>query len=197
MNDDTLPDDEGCECPGEHECGASASSPEWIFTFGFGHYHPVTGADLIGRFVRVRAADELAARARMVKHFGVKWAHQYASLAAAGGDTHDLVELPRGEWPPPIAREVEALPNHTIIDVVELEARCQHPPLIAAHPILSYLVADSSYMLRAVLVSGSIGDVAVYLGVGSAEWVADHGAKAPFALARGFFPKLEERLYRP
>lgn len=182
--------DDGCECPGEHECGATTSSPEWIFTFGFGHRHPVTGDDLVRRFVRIRAVDSHAARARMVKHFGVKWSHQYDSPAAAGADRFGLSELPRSEWPPPIEREVEALPRHTIVDVVELRAAC------ALSPLLELVHGDDEYMLRAVLVSGSIGDVAVYIGIGSAEWVADHGVKLPFSIAAGFFPSVEARLYR-
>lgn len=47
-----------------------------------------------------------------------------------------------------------------------------------------------------VLVSGGIGDYTVYLGVGSPEWVSDHGNKLAFADAVGLFPGLVEKKYR-
>lgn len=50
--------------------------------------------------------------------------------------------------------------------------------------------------VRAVLVSGKVGDYAVYLGAGSAKWVADHGCKVPFRVAQGFFPRITEARYR-
>lgn len=57
---------------------------------------------------------------------------------------------------------------------------------------------ETVYMrgVRAVLSTGGIGDYAVYLGAGSAEWVRDHGAKLTFEQAKGLFPRLEGRRYR-
>jgi hypothetical protein len=159
---------------------------EWIFTFGYGHTHPVTGAPLDDHFARVRAVDYHAARARIVKHFGVRWAFQYP---AGELDLGKLYELPESEWPPPIEREVKVVANHTILRSHELRAACFVPLLESVY--------QDAFMLRAVLVSGEIGDYAVYLGIGPDEWVADHGVKVTFAVANGFFPGLEERLYRP
>lgn len=50
--------------------------------------------------------------------------------------------------------------------------------------------------IRAVLVSGGIGDYAVYLGAGTAEWVSDHGSKLSFDVAKGFFPRITVERYR-
>lgn len=51
--------------------------------------------------------------------------------------------------------------------------------------------------VRVVLLSGGVGDYSVYVGVGSAEWVADHGNKVPFEVAKLAFPGIEEARYRP
>jgi hypothetical protein len=180
--DDTLdePTAEGCECPGEHECGATARSPEWFFTFGYGHSHPVTGESLAMHYTRVR----------MCERFDNKWAFVYPSAEAAGVERHGLVELPRSAWPPPKAREVVSDDaGGRILAVHELRAPCFVPDFELIGP---------GFMLRAVLVGGkpSVGDCAVYIGIGPAEWVAEHGNKLSFELARGFFPALEERVYR-
>ena len=53
--------------------------------------------------------------------------------------------------------------------------------------------------VTAVLVAGSIGDYAVYVGVGDeehAEDIARFGDKLSFAEARGQFPFLDEKEYR-
>ena len=51
--------------------------------------------------------------------------------------------------------------------------------------------------VTAVLVSGGIGDYAVYVGVGSDEWIADHGDKLSFEEAYIHFPVgLERSKYR-
>ena len=47
-----------------------------------------------------------------------------------------------------------------------------------------------------VLVAGAIGDYACYEGVGSPEWVRDHGNKLTYDQARQCFVGLEERRYR-
>lgn len=48
-----------------------------------------------------------------------------------------------------------------------------------------------------VLVSGAIGDYAVYLGIGEPDFVQQHGDKLAFDEACGFFPLLDESRYRP
>lgn len=47
-----------------------------------------------------------------------------------------------------------------------------------------------------VLLSGGIGDYTVYLGIGSPQWVADHGNKVGFEEALAVFPRLDARRYR-
>lgn len=51
---------------------------EWIFTFGSGHVHPVTGAPLDDCFVRIPGTFHTARR-QMLDGFGIKWCGQYAS----------------------------------------------------------------------------------------------------------------------
>lgn len=68
------------------------------------------------------------------------------------------------------------------------------------HVVLA--VAESSpglpgKALKAVLLSGAVGDYCVYVGAGPAEWVADHGYKIPFEMATVMFAGIEERRYRP
>jgi hypothetical protein len=48
-----------------------------------------------------------------------------------------------------------------------------------------------------VLVSGAIGDYAVYLGIGEPGFVEEFGDKLAFDEARGFFPHLDAVRYRP
>lgn len=50
---------------------------EWIFTFGPDHTHPDTGESLGGRYVRLDADDEMAARVRMFALFGRGWSSVY------------------------------------------------------------------------------------------------------------------------
>jgi hypothetical protein len=47
-----------------------------------------------------------------------------------------------------------------------------------------------------VLLSGGIGDYAVYIGAGGDDWVADHGDKAPWEVALLAFPGIERERYR-
>lgn len=161
---------------------------EWVFTFGHGHVHPVTGEPLHRRFVRLTGSNEEEARDKMVRLFGVRWAFQYASTDAAGVAQHEMTELLPADFPPPIEVEKESQrKNHEIIAVRELRA-----------PYHSVVVEslDPDFMLRFVLVSGSIGDYTVYMGIGPAEWVRDFGNKVPFELAAVLFPRLQERMYR-
>jgi hypothetical protein len=48
---------------------------EWIFTFGVGHVHPITGESLRGCYVRI-PGDYEAARAEMLARFGQAWCWQ-------------------------------------------------------------------------------------------------------------------------
>ena len=52
--------------------------------------------------------------------------------------------------------------------------------------------------VRVVLVAGDIEDYAAYCGIGSPEWVAQHGDKLSFAEACCHFPggQLSEEKYR-
>jgi hypothetical protein len=67
----------------------------WIFTFGFGHTHPVTGASLSRCYVAIDG-DREQARATMVRHFGVKWAFQYPNEEKADVEKWGLsrIDLP-------------------------------------------------------------------------------------------------------
>lgn len=66
-----------------------------IFTFGHGQTCPVTGDDVMGRYVTVTAPDAGTARALMVATFDNKWAFEYPDAAAAGVEEFGLVEHAR------------------------------------------------------------------------------------------------------
>lgn len=73
---------------------------DWCFSFGSGHKHPVTGADLFGRFVRFPDSTWRDARQRMVELFGIKWSHQYTGAQCAEAVAKfGWLELPEAEWP--------------------------------------------------------------------------------------------------
>jgi hypothetical protein len=69
-----------------------SNSEQWIFTFGFGHYHPETGEPLANRYVVIPGTFS-DARQKMVVMFGVKWSMQYASKEEAGVEIYGLREL--------------------------------------------------------------------------------------------------------
>jgi hypothetical protein len=71
----------------------SIAVTEWIFTFGFGHVHPVSGESLARRYVRITARDAEAAREEMHRRWGNRWAFQYATEEAAGVARWGLREL--------------------------------------------------------------------------------------------------------
>jgi hypothetical protein len=73
---------------------------EWIFTFGFGHYHPITKAPLAAHFTRIFGTYR-SARVEMARRYGVKWAFQYASEEEAGVQQHELKELVEPRETPP------------------------------------------------------------------------------------------------
>lgn len=62
-------------------------------------------------------------------------------------------------------------------------------PLVCGHVV--------KVPVTVVLVRGAIGDCAGYVGVGSPEWVAEHGNKLPVKAALAFFPSIDPRFYRP
>ena len=64
---------------------------EWIFTFGFGHVHPVTGESLARKYVKIRGTVETS-RDEMVRRYGRKWATQYFSEERAGVKRYGLTE---------------------------------------------------------------------------------------------------------
>jgi len=59
----------------------------WVFTFGFGQGHDNCYTLFHGTFS--------TARAKMVKHFGSKWAFQYASKEKAGVKEYNLKYINR------------------------------------------------------------------------------------------------------
>ena len=69
-----------------------AIEQEWIFTFGYGHSHPQTGASLAKCFIRIRGTYE-SARAEMLRRFGTRWAYQYADEADAGIEKWQMREI--------------------------------------------------------------------------------------------------------
>jgi len=64
----------------------------WIFTFGFGHVHPETGASLKNHYVVLNGSYE-AARVQMNALFGQRWAMQYHDEKEAGVEKWGLQEL--------------------------------------------------------------------------------------------------------
>jgi hypothetical protein len=65
----------------------------WVFTFGFGHHDPQSGAPLSNCYTCVRGTFEAARRA-MVDRYDNRWAFQYVDREAAGVDRHGLREVP-------------------------------------------------------------------------------------------------------
>ena len=57
----------------------------WVFTFGYGHVHPETGAPLGDHAIRFAGSYE-EARRQMVERFGLKWAFQYRSEPGPVGE---------------------------------------------------------------------------------------------------------------
>lgn len=68
---------------------------DWIFTFGYGHVHPLSGEALDDCYVRIRSTFS-AARHEMFERFGVHWAFQYGSREIDLGSM-PLVEVGQSE----------------------------------------------------------------------------------------------------
>lgn len=72
---------------------------DWVFTFGPVHVHPVTGAPLRDRYIRIHGTW-VEARRRMLMMFGQKWSHQSPGVKAAEYEReYGNTELPESEWP--------------------------------------------------------------------------------------------------
>jgi len=81
---------------------------EYIFTFGYGQRHPVSDGSVAEMFVSIFADDGDAARAEMIRRFGLAWYNQYSAHEKDGRMT-ELRGLPAlGRLPLEVARNVGA-----------------------------------------------------------------------------------------
>lgn len=83
--------------PGERAESPSPAQESWVFTFGFGHTHPVTGDSLANCYIKVRG-DINETRQAMERAFGNKWAFQYRDEEAAGVEKYKLNPLIAPVW---------------------------------------------------------------------------------------------------
>ncbi len=65
----------------------------FVFSFGFGQTHPITGEKLNNRFVENSAATWDEATVKMRERFGQSWGMQYASRQLAGVERYELRPL--------------------------------------------------------------------------------------------------------
>ncbi len=73
---------------------------DWCFSFGSGHFHPVTGESLFGMYVRFPGTTWRQARVMMWERFRRKWASQYrGEECAQHAAKYGWQELPEAEWP--------------------------------------------------------------------------------------------------
>lgn|SRR5690606_20864485 len=119
----------------------------WYFTFGVGHVHPRTGASLANHYTTVTATSPDAARERMMRIFGNRWAFQYESAEKAGVERFGLKYVPcvsysPGELLPPTGAE-HALCTwrlQTIRVFEHLDAPASHQ-VVPHHPTVAELTA--------------------------------------------------------
>jgi hypothetical protein len=71
-----------------------------VYTFGFGHKHPVTGESLANHFAVIEGETGEHCRAEMLNHFGNAWAFQYRNAELAGVERFNLTELSWKDFPP-------------------------------------------------------------------------------------------------
>lgn len=71
-----------------------------IFTFGFGHKHPVTGQSLAHHYVVIEGQTSKHCRCKMLNHFGNAWAFEYPDEEYAGVEKFNLTELSWKDFPP-------------------------------------------------------------------------------------------------
>lgn len=78
-----------------HVGPSHVENQRWIFTFGFGHVHPVTGESLANYYVAIEG-DVNESREIMARHFGNKWSMQYPNEEKAGVQKYGLerIDLP-------------------------------------------------------------------------------------------------------
>lgn len=94
-----------CNCgrPADHRwwCDAQPEprverEQDWIFTFGSGHTHPVTGEGLGRRYVVLHGTAD-STRHQMLAVFGNRWAFQYdradGGRGSAGVEQFGLTEI--------------------------------------------------------------------------------------------------------
>lgn len=62
----------------------------FVFTFGYGQTHPVTGELLNNTFVEIAAPSWESARVEMCERFGKKWSFQYENRQAANVERYEL-----------------------------------------------------------------------------------------------------------
>jgi hypothetical protein len=95
---------------------AEEARQDWIFTFGGGHWHPLTGESLVNRYVVIAGTCD-SSRELMVRIFGQAWSNQYASAEDAGVGRFGLrpVDLP------PVPRFPAAAPEHTGVSDVQAD----------------------------------------------------------------------------
>lgn len=111
----------------------------------------------------------------------------------------------RTETPPALPRcpygSDDSDENHRILRELYWDTAWEKPPAMTTSIGGAVMLSaggsgDVERGVRAVLVSGSIGDYAVYLGAGSAEWVRANGAKLGYEQAKGLFPGICRERYR-
>lgn len=147
----------------------------WIFTFGFGHTHPVTGEPLANRYVRLPGDYEQARRA-MIAHFGIQWAFQYPDSGAprpgaelvigdhwarpAGDDTQPAARADRARQRPSVCYVIGLL-----LPVVHGLSQARKALLAVAHSVDSeqrvFELGVRAGQLRAALLA--VDDVAEFL----------------------------------
>lgn len=64
-----------------------------VFTFGFGHHHPVTGQNLGKCYVKVAGNADLARARIFASVFGRRWAFDYRDAETAGKNKFNLIEI--------------------------------------------------------------------------------------------------------
>lgn len=114
----------------------------WVFSFGFGQKHPVSGEKLNNRFVEIPATSSEDARVQMCKRFGLVWAFQYESRQAAGVERHELRPLEGDAALGLMAGTTVAERACTLCvcltlggDAPDCQCKCHHVPDVGGHVI--------------------------------------------------------------
>ena len=64
------------------------------------------------------------------------------------------------------------------------------------YTVFTHTLSVHYVVITAVLTEGEIGDLAVYIGEGRPEWIAEYGNKLSYKEATCHFPAIEESKYR-